>query len=57
MKEDFKYQLEKYHKEYKCNYKIDEFTSDWNTVGKTDRYTCPECAYLGVKCEACKGGE
>lgn len=42
-----RYYIEKYNKEYKCNYQYEEYTSDWNTVGKKDRYRCPECDYIG----------
>ena len=44
-----RYHTEKYHKEYKCNYQYEEFTYDWNTIGKRDRYRCPECDYTGKK--------
>lgn len=49
------YYIEKYNKEYQCNYKYEEFTKDWNVVGKTDRYKCPECEYTGFKCDRCGG--
>ena len=42
-----RYYLEKYNKEYKCNYKYKEFTYNWDTIGERDRYKCPECYYVG----------
>ena len=44
-----KYFIEKYYKEYTCLYQIDEYTSDWNIIGKRDRYKCPNCYYVGDK--------
>ena len=51
-----RYHAKKYYKEYKCNYQYEEFTYDWNTIGKRDRYRCPECDYNGKK-EICCGEE
>ena len=50
----YQYHMEKYYKEYKCNYKIEEFTTSWDTIGKRDRYKCPECYYIGKE-ELCCG--
>lgn len=51
-----RYFIEKYNKEYTCLYQIDEYITDWNTVGKRDRYKCPEC-YMSTKskCYICGG--
>ena len=51
-----RYFIEKYNKEYTCLYQIDEYTTDWNTVGKRDIYKCPEC-YMSTrsKCYICGG--
>lgn len=51
-----RYFIEKYNKEYTCLYQIDEYTTDWNIVGKRDRYKCPEC-YMSTKskCYICGG--
>ena len=49
-----RYHTEKYYKEYKCNYQYEEFTYDWNTIGKRDRYRCPECDYNGKKEICCR---
>ena len=51
-----KYFIEKYYKEYTCLYQIDEYTSDWNIIGKRDRYKCPNCYYVGDK-NLCDCGE
>ena len=48
------YYIEKYYKEYKCNYQYEEVTYDWNIIGKRDKYKCPECYYLGKE-ELCCG--
>lgn len=50
------YYIEKYNKEYKCNYQYEEFTYCWDTIGKRDRYKCPECYYLGDKDLCCGEG-
>ena len=51
-----RYFIEKYNKEYTCLYQIDEYTTDSNTIGKRDRYKCPEC-YMSTrsKCYICGG--
>ena len=41
--------IEKYYREYKCNYQYEEVTYDWNIIGKRDLYKCPECIYQGSK--------
>ena len=53
----YQYHMEKYYKEYKCNYQLEEFTTSWDTVGKRDRYKCPEC-YMSTrsKCYICGEG-
>ena len=51
-----RYFIEKYYKEYTCLYQIDEYTSDWNIIGKRDRYKCPECYYLGNEDLCCGEG-
>ena len=51
-----RYFIEKYYKEYTCLYQIDEYTGDWDTVGKRDRYKCPECYYLGNEDLCCGEG-
>lgn len=56
MTNEERYLVEKYDKEYKCNYQIDEYTESWGTIGKRDRYKCPECYYIGSK-NLCSCGE
>ena len=56
MKSIERYHIEKYYKEYKCNYQYEEVTYDWNTIGKRDLYKCPECIYQGTKEKCCGEG-
>ena len=51
-----KYHVKKYYKEYKCNYQYEEFTYQWDTIGKRDRYKCPNCYYVGKKDLCCGEG-
>lgn len=49
MNNNKKYYFNKYYKEYKCNYKYDKYTYNWDIIGERDKYRCPECYYLGTK--------
>lgn len=31
-----------------------EYENMWDVVGSRDKYSCPECIYLGMVCDKCK---
>lgn len=53
--------MKKEYKGYKTiqlDYEYDNSKNDgWDTVGKRDKYICPECQYLGTTCPRCGGEE
>ena len=50
------YYIQKYGKEYRCNYQYQEFTTNWDVIGERDRYKCPECYYIGNEDLCCGEG-
>ncbi|MCI9976471.1 hypothetical protein JY742_10095 [Clostridioides difficile] len=34
-----------------------DFLNEWDIIGIKDKYQCPECLYLGRKCDIHKGDE
>ena len=44
-----RYFIEKYNKEYTCLYQTAAYTTDWNNIGKRDRYKCHQRKHLGHK--------